>query len=397
MEITDNIKWYYKEEIIMKKSINIKEVKIMKKVFMTLFFIALSVVLVNGYAYAKVSGTCSACHTMHNSEDGVPNNFDDDATPNAKLLKGGCVGCHAQNTADNVVDLVIPQVWHFNATDLAGGNFDGVVAADGNGHNVSGVEAADATLANTPPGYSTSYDPASTNFSTSSRLVCAGQNGCHGNRDQSDEFNAVSGAHHGDDSILHYGTDFTFTGQGAAIATSYRMLYKIKGAEDPDWQNTNSATDHNGYYGVAYASRTTQSTWAGMTGTISELCSECHGAFHASPLSGDVGIGDGSPWERHPTDVVIPNSGEYASINTTYQDETPVGRRAAFFTDDLAASAAKNGTVAPGDADAGDIVICLSCHRAHGSNYANSLRFNYTVSLASGAGCLHCHTTKDTF
>lgn len=383
----------FKEGVIMKIIANKKEEKIMKRILITLFVAALSVLLIHGYADAKVSGTCSACHTMHNSQDGTAANFDGDDTPNSKLLKGGCVGCHAQNTADNVVDSVIPQVWHSNATDLAGGNFAGVVTADANGHNVSDVVSADATHTNTPPGYNSSYDPASTDFDTTSRLVCAGQNGCHGNRDESDEFTAVSGAHHGDDSILHYGSDFTFTGQGADITTSYRMLYKIKGAEDPDWQKTNSSTDHNGYYGVVYADRTTQSTWSGMTGTISELCSECHGAFHASPLSGDVGIGDGSPWERHPTDVVIPNSGEYASINTTYQDETPVGRPAAFFTNALAADAAKNGTVAAGT----DIVICLSCHRAHATDYADALRFDYTNTLGSGEGCLHCHTNKDAF
>ena len=108
-----------------------------------------------------------------------------------------------------------------------------------------------------------------------------------------------------------------------------------------------------------------------------------------SGLTADNGIGTASPWVRHPTDVLIPNTGEYAGISATYQDETPVGRVAAGLPD---AAAAANGVVAAGT----DIVICLSCHRAHASNYADSLRFDYTT-LAAGDGCLHCHTNKAAF
>ncbi len=47
------------------------------------------------------------------------------------------------------------------------------------------------------------------------------------------------------------------------------------------------------------------------------------------------------------------------------------------------------------------IVTCLSCHRAHGSPYADLLRWDYDTMIAgnagdaTGKGCFVCHTTKD--
>lgn len=47
-------------------------------------------------ASASLKGSCSNCHTMHNSQNGQSMNFDGSATPNEALLKGTCLGCHAQ-------------------------------------------------------------------------------------------------------------------------------------------------------------------------------------------------------------------------------------------------------------------------------------------------------------
>jgi hypothetical protein len=47
------------------------------------------------------------------------------------------------------------------------------------------------------------------------------------------------------------------------------------------------------------------------------------------------------------------------------------------------------------------IVTCISCHRAHGSEYADLLRWDYTAGTSAGSGtnlnsgCFVCHTTKD--
>ncbi|MEW5949638.1 MAG: cytochrome c3 family protein [Thermodesulfobacteriota bacterium] len=338
-----------------------------------------------GYALATVSGQCVNCHTMHNSQGGTEMQLKDGETSaQGALVRGSCVGCHGQSPSgtSNIITN-IPQVWHAAATDLAGGNFKYVVSTgDTYGHNVENVDTQDATLGNTPPGYAAAYDPASTDYSTASRLTCAGQNGCHGNRDTSDQFGAVSGAHHASDAVLKFG-GIVEASQGASVATSYRFLYKVKGAEDSDWQNTVSATDHNEYKGAIYAARTSMA-WADVD-TISELCSECHGNFH---MSGSSGIGTASPWLRHPTDVLVPSSDEYASILTTYNTTVPVAR--------ATIPNAASGTVAAGT----DIVMCLSCHRAHGSAYVDILRWTYSdmevgTTTHDGEGCFVCHTEKD--
>ena len=54
-----------------------------------------------------------------------------------------------------------------------------------------------------------------------------------------------------------------------------------------------------------------------------------------------------------------------------------------------------------------DMVMCLSCHQAHGTNYDYLLRFDYSATTAQSAGiyadqttaqgqggCLACHTLK---
>jgi len=355
----------------------------------------ISIMIMATVVQSAMTGQCSSCHTMHNSQGGavMVNLTYGSETTGAKefLLRGTCLGCHAQNTASNIVDNV-PQVLHTNGTDLASGNFRYVVTGptDYKGHNVSVLVAVDGTLANTPPGFNSSYDPSTGNFNTSSRLTCAGTNGCHGDRDQSDELQSISGAHHGDDSMLSYGAGFTLTGQGSTVASSFRLLYKIKGAEDSDWHATRSTTDHNEYLGEIYASRGTTDSWANMKGTISELCSECHADYHRGGLSGTSGIGTSSPWVRHPMDVIIPNSGEYTSISTTYSDTTPVARPSSFFSDSLAAGSA---SVAAGT----DRVMCLSCHRAHASNYYKMLRWDInSATLATAlSGCGNCHTDKN--
>ena len=351
-----------------------------------------------GTATAVVSGPCVNCHTMHDSQGGASMLFtaDTDDLPNGALTRAGCMGCHAQEIAGvNIRTGDIPQVYH-GGDDLAAGNFKYVVATDSKGHNVEGIKDADGTLTNTPPGYLAGYDPATTGYDSNNRLTCAGQNGCHGNRDEATDFAAVSGAHHADDSVLKYGTLATGS-QGTSVATSYRFLYKVKGAEDSDWQNTTSGTDHNEYWGAPRSADRSGLSWATVD-TISEFCAECHGNFHASAT--DTGIGTASPWLRHPTDAVLPDSGGYASYNpegaNNYSLEAPVARPV--LTDSLATA---NDTVTPGDSTTvnGALVACLSCHRAHASNYPDILRWDYDAMQASSGnddtGCFVCHTDKN--
>ncbi|MFC1513206.1 cytochrome c3 family protein [Thermodesulfobacteriota bacterium] len=49
------------------------------------------------------------------------------------------------------------------------------------------------------------------------------------------------------------------------------------------------------------------------------------------------------------------------------------------------------------------VVMCLSCHRAHGSEYPDMLRWDYNTMIvndeqgATGTGCFVCHSSKDDF
>ncbi len=121
------------------------------------------------------------------------------------------------------------------------------------------------------------------------------------------------------------------------------------------------------------------------TGTISQKCIGCHSHFH-SETSAD------STWIRHPVEVAIPNSGEFADF-TTYDPLVPVARPNVSATD-AGFSSINHGS---------DLVSCISCHRAHGSPYPAMMRWGYRdwpgidshTGEAAFNGCAVCHTSKN--
>lgn len=378
------------------------------------FLCILMVLILTTYAHARIaSQPCVNCHTMHNSQDGtsmsvkVPPSAGSGASdckechaePRVVLLRYDCLGCHAFNLngASNIINTGWPQIAHNAATDLAGGNYRYVcIDSDENGHNVHGFPSciqADAnfnSIGYMPPGYDSGYDPSDDKYTVDAitqQVKCAGSQGCHGNRDELNPYSAMRGTHHANDSMLKFGSINTGQqggGTGSPDTTtagkSYRFLYNVLGGEDTSWGANASATVHNEYSGldVTPSGRSGQ-TWSDIE-TISSLCAECHGFFHSD-------IGSSGAWIRHPTDVILPNSGEYSAY-TTYSNQTPVGRA----TIPNSPSSAVN----PGTDDA--IVICLSCHRAHASQYADALRWDYDTMVAGGSGsggCFTCHATKN--
>ncbi len=349
------------------------------------FLTLLALVLVAGTAFA-IGGQCSNCHTMHNSQDGAAVN----AAGNAdNLLSAGCVACHTGATGQKATLTNAPIVLHTtdpvtqgNGKTNAGGSFywvdDDGGAADSKGHNVVGISNKDVKLPDGPPGFDASATTGVTFDSKtlavaawtadSQELTCAGTRGCHGTRDAAD-FGGIKGAHHNN-------TDVAATQATAptTVGNSFRFLAGIKGLEDANWEYNAIASTHNEYYGKA------DNGSYGDKGTISYLCAECHGAFHA-----DIGRSS-SPWTRHPTDIVLPASSEYNAY-TAYSVEAPVARAS------LVGLTAN--TVTPGT----DIVMCLSCHRAHGTPEPDLLRWTYTGMVAGGTsadtGCFTCHTSKN--
>lgn len=204
--------------------------------------------------------------------------------------------------------------------------------------------------------------------------------------------NGITGAHHANvDGKL--ATPHT-------VSDSYRFLNGVKGLEDDDWQYTKSGSDHNEYFGVttptAYQCSTCHSAHGpflgdfDQDGSISQLCASCHGRFHTLATVGDrggIGANTSSPFIRHPTDIILPNDGEYSKY-TAYDLNVPVGRTTVPDT--------SSDVVNPGS----DVVICLSCHLSHASNYPDMLRWDYANGCNantpnSDCGCFTCHTTKD--
>ena len=374
-----------------------------------LIIAALSAMLVAGFisgAQAKVSGNCSNCHTMHNSQNGQLTNS---SGPQEFLIKAGggtrtiCWGCHGQGTTSNVDTYGAPQVMHTNATDLAGGNYAYVTGAKSlgtgasfstAGHNVKDTGVTDTLT--TPPGDQHATGINNTNANTT--LTCSGVYGCHGDRSVSGVGLSIKGAHHYADTALKFGTINTANqalssgSTGTKVGSSFRFLMGVKGAEVSNWQNSSSA-NHNEYFGAISKGTESTATVAGAN-TISGLCGECHGKFHGPAVNDIAGATGSSPWLRHPTDVILPNTAgsEYLGY-TTYNVTAPVARQS--ITNNLAAPVS---TVTPGT----DVVMCLSCHTAHASKNYKMMRWDYKSNPATGgslatalSGCNVCHTSKN--
>lgn len=108
-----------------------------------------------------------------------------------------------------------------------------------------------------------------------------------------------------------------------------------------------------------------------------QYCITCHANF-----CGSENQKPGTGWIRHPTNAQLPLQGEYAGYEV-YRKDVPVS-----YPD-------------PNKPERDSaMVMCMSCHRPHGTPYPFLLRWNYNSILAGGGnnstGCFACHTTKDT-
>ncbi|MBW1676920.1 MAG: cytochrome c3 family protein [Deltaproteobacteria bacterium] len=348
----------------------------------TLVLILLLILFLPGNSSAKVTGVCSNCHTMHNSQGGseMQTGFGSTSGEKATLLRvNGCLGCHAStDSAEWKNSLGAPIVYSSTgvpSNPLAGGNYYWVMnTGDGYGHNP--VEIGNPDGLSDPPGIPHSV-------TGGFDLRCSGGNtGCHGDRYLDD---SIAGFHHQNEG----GTLTTAN----TVANSFRGILKVKGAEDPDWEQA-PASAHNLYSGATsppdpdtvITCRACHDGFGTLPyDTISGFCGACHPHFHRlEPDMYEHGgtQNSGGQWIRHPSDILLPQTGEYNGY-PTYSAEAPVG-----YTD----------VSDPTRATA--VVTCLSCHRAHGSPYPDMLRWDYTGMNAGGGtnttGCFTCHTEKDT-
>jgi cytochrome c553 len=383
--------------------------------------VASMVLLAAGQSQAITSKKCFNCHTMHNSQsnasmlltyrDDDPLTDTVDGDPQGALIRyTTCAGCHINGAGAATIVADTPIVFNvtgYPADALAGGNFyPASIAADLNkAHNCAGV-TTQTDIA--PPGFvATTTDPSrqvpdayatasgytgtwgpTSDWIAGTQVTCAGEYGCHGDRRPGyDEFAAIRGSHHTNGTL-----DTTQVCDGTTTPLSYRFLAGIKGAEQNNgildsYEFAAAATKHNGYYGRDSVDRAD----ADITATISFLCAECHGNFHNAGAAGSsAGIGTGSPWLRHPTDIAFSSAvGDEFDAYTTYDPLVPVG---------WTSNVATNTTGMPAD----PVVVCVSCHRAHGSDNDDLLRWQYSPADWGGTlgdqpathSCRTCHTAK---
>jgi hypothetical protein len=305
---------------------------------------------------AIVAGDCNACHTVY---PGMT-----EKTFHAKPFEYVsrevfCVKCHSSNTSDTIMTLGgnrVPIVFNNSkpVKPLAGGDFYNVAfLGDRKGHNVNGVASGDTEFTGFPPAYSRSLDPSSIGYNPQKPLTCAGSNGCHGDRNIEDPFEAIFGAHHAADKPV----------DGSTIARSYRYLKitgnvnGVVGLEDNEWNQNATPRKHNEY-----------------TSSIDALCRSCHG---------DLQRGHEGAWFKHLAGMPLPERGEYMHYRI-YSLDAPVARETV--------PRVSSDVVTPGK----DLVTCLSCHVAHASPYDSELRWDYDNIFTEGerSGCLICHTGK---
>jgi predicted CXXCH cytochrome family protein len=317
---------------------------------------------------AKVQGRCSNCHTVTRKVEGAEP-VKSGVTPMGVFevsTVGDCLSCHSANGPETVRwigECRVPIVFNTEppTQPLAAGNFYWVSQGaefDSFGHNVRGVAQKDSRLKKAPGG---DWDPG------------AGGCACHGSlagddpRDFQGLKNGCRGCHI---TVRHHAQDapsgtltrrengyYRFlSGHSAGMGLSETGC---EGIEDPNWEQLGQG-GHNRYKGSLDNNDPTCIDW---------VCLGCHPQFHSD---------QGAPWVRHPTEILLPNTGEYAKYDciSAYKCDVPVGF--------LSPEAPSRDTA---------VVMCLSCHRAHGSPYRSMLRWDYD-NLQDGQGCLACHSAK---
>ena len=320
--------------------------------------------------------------------------FSTTTTPKGNLLIYDCLGCHTgtndgTNTTPYVYDISEPT---YGTNTLAGGNFYWVKTDDAKGHNVLGISGQDSLTE--APGNPNKCGN-SCHYSLVNNSANAGCEGCH--------MVSTAGIHNPKKTAYHHNNDGTGTKYVSTYAQGYYRFLSghyggadggVAGIEHEKWNYGATASSHNEYLGLHNWNDIPVGLGGDAGGTMTAFCCGCHGNFHIQSTA-QVGA---SPWLRHPSDAVIPSTGEYASAfggggADSYDPNLPVARPSTFAG---WATDTPSGTVTLGT----DMVMCLSCHVGHGSPYDKMMRWNYrdwpgTIEPAGSKGCATCHTSKD--
>jgi Zn-finger protein len=369
----------------------------MKKTLIMSVITLLSLLMVYGLANAVVSGSCANCHTMHGYQGGVEITWLKGATdpdgPYGALIKGTCLGCHTTAGSDpypgSGTYFHYPFVKSsisgaFTDTNCLAGGFFPVTelgpgtAHTGNAHTLGSPAA--------PVGYTTGYTWYK-GTSSATGLTCSGSSGCHGSQTIDDPSAAISGGHHGTSTygyriLAAYNNGSPVAVLGGGAGGSGKDYEKALIAAVTPAAGGRSSTNTTYYHNIYKAA-------IGGTDTISQLCANCHGLFHSETRA--LGA-----WIRHPTDVELPTYIAGPPVMWEPSNDTVYNNFDAKFNPyGFTNVSATTGT---------KMVTCLSCHRVHGTEQYDILRFKYTeaesgqqqAGRAPGTiiayGCLGCHS-----
>ncbi|MFH0811050.1 MAG: cytochrome c3 family protein [Pseudomonadota bacterium] len=377
-------------------------------------------------ASAKVKvAMCHRCHTMHDSEDGnsvFKSNMETASVsgPAENLLNTTCVGCHTYTGSDGLLidptyntPFVYDTMGPSGGIGLAGGNFywvaaksgfvphvnskegddtyatDVLKAKDSRGHNVWGISNRDVRFPDEAPliiWHYNGYDPG--NCLCHDTLAARAEEplfnleGCQGCHCKVDHHGAIQ------DSNQWY----------RWLIAPHKMpagapIGHVEGIGDDNWEATKSSADHNQYKGTSGVySREDGESYLNNYKTTTAFCLGCH------IVAGQTG--EDSSWHRHPTDVKLSKVGYWSqTTKALYDPLVPVGRTdlEKFATSYAGTDKPAKSAVRPDT----DVVICLSCHRAHGSPNPFMLRWPYTLlnkqnkdTIKLGTACRVCHRDK---
>jgi hypothetical protein len=393
---------------------------------------ALDITGVKTKLYHSYDGlVCYDCHTLHNSEDGAV--VINHGGPYARLLNQPtvtdvCLACHVYPAS---AIFKAPAVMSTNGSLPANishpaGDFYWSLIDSKKGHNPAkslGVQAlsmtSDQVLIKSPGG----------NFSIED-WDC---DSCHGPHNM---FGAdvtawrrlrrkVNGIVHTGNETAHLGVDTDGGDQGSTDSGHEPILSNDRG----DIQGTsyvNHRSDGNPLEGADLLKSYGDTNKNVYRGGFSSFCSCCHGDFHGgnneteSADNGQTRVN--SAWVRHPTNIDMNDTveGRKYGINTYakqvvnsqgtspnptgYDWRYPLAQPDSDFTVKVNIASMNDA----GTAIANDRIMCLTCHKAHASKYANMTRWNtndhafiangdpdFTGAASNGDnpayGCGKCH------
>jgi len=330
--------------------------------------------------------SCESCHTMHNSLRGAGMWTDGSGVqfksgPTALLLgtdqSSACLNCHERDTTSSYASSTkgVTPAGTLPAQMTPGGDFSWIKTSSGTigerlGHNIVAADngyTADTTLTKAPGG---TY-PASS-------LHCSSCHDPHGKFRRLADGTIVNGE--STSKPIYEAGSYPGNEPTADFAVgTYRLLggigYSPKSTPGYAFTNTVPAAMSPSSYNRTETSTDTRVSYGA---NMSEWCANCHASIHSDAVGSVVHkAGNGSDLGS----AIAGNYNLYVKTGdlsgtsaTSYTSLVPFELGTTDYTviDDYAVN---DGSKKDGPAGSAN-VLCLSCHRAHGSGWQSMIRYN---------------------